>query len=156
MRHVAGRSRWTEAQLQEGIITAARRLGWIVHHSRRTTTRRRDGTIVHHTPLSGHPGFPDLVLVRDGRWLVLELKTETGRVSPDQAMWLSTMTSQPRVAELWRSRGAIPDAHVLTDRGWMRLAVQPGMLAGPITVPMLVAVVRPRHWEWVTHMLGER
>ena len=36
-------------------------------------------------------GFPDLVLVRKGRLLFVELKSEIGKVSPQQRKWLDDL-----------------------------------------------------------------
>jgi hypothetical protein len=64
----------TEAQLQQTILDAARQLNWMVYH---TFDSRRS-----------EPGFPDAVLLRGRRCLVLEFKTEKGRVSTAQTEWL--------------------------------------------------------------------
>jgi len=41
------------------------------------------------------PGFPDLVMVRDGRLLFLELKRQNGKVSPAQADVLRKLQQVP-------------------------------------------------------------
>jgi len=50
------------------------------------------------------PGFPDLVLVssRRGRVLFRELKTDKGRVSPDQRTWIDGLTAAGMDAGVWR------------------------------------------------------
>jgi len=49
------------------------------------------------------PGFPDLVLVRAGRLVVVELKSESGRVTSAQLAWLSDLSSVPGLEIfLWR------------------------------------------------------
>lgn len=68
----------TEKQFQELVVGMAKALGWRVYH---TFDSRRS-----------QPGFPDLVLVRD-RIVYLELKTETGKVSHDQAAWIAALTA---------------------------------------------------------------
>ncbi len=68
----------TEAQFQQQIIDTARLLKWAVYH---TYDSRRS-----------QPGFPDLCLVRD-RIVFLEVKTETGKVSPEQAEWIATINA---------------------------------------------------------------
>jgi hypothetical protein len=68
----------TEKQLQDALIGAAKATGWLVYHvfdSRRST-----------------PGFPDLVLLKGKRCMVLELKTAKGRVRPEQRAWLAAFT----------------------------------------------------------------
>ena len=68
----------TEKDWQRTVVDAAHALGWLVYH---TFDSRRSA-----------PGFPDLILVRDTEMLVLELKTERGRVRPEQAAWLEALS----------------------------------------------------------------
>lgn len=78
----------TEKQLTQTVRQLARTLGFLEFHpydSRRST-----------------PGFPDLVLVGRGRVLYRELKTETGRVSPEQKVWLDALQSAGQDAGIWR------------------------------------------------------
>lgn len=75
-----------EAELQRTVLDAARLGGWIVHHSRPALTST--GRWV--TPLSGDPGLPDLILVRE-RVLWLELKSERGVVSTHQTVWIGQL-----------------------------------------------------------------
>ncbi len=51
------------------------------------------GWMCYHTWNSKHsePGFPDLVLVRDGEIVFVELKLEKGKVSVAQEKWLSEL-----------------------------------------------------------------
>ena len=72
--------RITERTLQDAIVECARALGW---------------THVYHTWLAAHstPGFPDLVLLRPPRLLVIECKTERGKVSEAQHDWLAAFTA---------------------------------------------------------------
>ena len=68
----------SEAELQQALIDAARKLGWRAYHTHRST--RSD------------PGFPDLVMVRNGRLLVWELKSAVGQLSEPQRLWLDEFT----------------------------------------------------------------
>lgn len=62
-----------EAQLHEQILAEIRRRGWIAFH----------GSMCHRTFRT--PGEPDVVCVADGgRFFMVELKTATGKLSPDQ------------------------------------------------------------------------
>jgi hypothetical protein len=55
------------------VLDLARALGWMAYHTR--DSRRSD------------PGWPDLVLVRNGRILFLELKVGRGRLTAAQRAW---------------------------------------------------------------------
>lgn len=69
----------TEKQLSQAIVDAAGLLGWLVY---RTHDSRRSPA-----------GFPDLVLVKPPRIVFAELKTETGRLQPDQVKWLAGLSA---------------------------------------------------------------
>lgn len=73
------------AELEEDFTTwlvdAAMRLGWRVCHVRPARTARG-----YRTPIQGHKGLPDVVLARAGVVVLAELKTETGRTTPDQRL----------------------------------------------------------------------
>jgi hypothetical protein len=59
----------------------------------------------YHTWLSKHSpaGFPDEVLVRPPRILFAELKSGSGRLKPDQEIWLETLRQVPGVEVfVWR------------------------------------------------------
>ena len=81
--------RQTEKQFMAAVDEYERLEGWLVYH---THDSRRSG-----------PGFPDLVLCRPPRLVVAELKTERGRVTFGQDVWLYKL-SQCAGAEtyLWR------------------------------------------------------
>jgi hypothetical protein len=64
----------TEAQWQAFVVDAARRVyGWHVIHVRNM--------------LANDPGIPDLLMFRADRYLLIELKSERGRVSARQERW---------------------------------------------------------------------
>lgn len=92
----------TERELEQGVIQAARLLGYAVHHTRPARTLRG-----WRTPISGDAGFPDLVLCGRGRLLLRELKVGRGRLSAEQRHWL----------ELLQRAGV--DADVWTDADWL-------------------------------------
>lgn len=77
--HSARLGEWSEDQLQTVLLDVAALGGWLVHHevdSRKTKA-----------------GWPDLVLARRDRLMVLELKRARPRhgVSVDQARWLDAL-----------------------------------------------------------------
>ncbi|MBC9000464.1 VRR-NUC domain-containing protein [Micromonospora aurantiaca (nom. illeg.)] len=55
------------------------------------------------TPVEGDgQGWPDLVIAGPGGALFRELKSRTGRVEPDQKVWLSVLTAAGENAGVWR------------------------------------------------------
>ena len=77
----------TERQFQNWVITLAKRMGWLVYHT--------------HDSRRSQAGFPDLVLVREVT-LFRELKTETGRIRPEQRIWAKRLTESGADYALWR------------------------------------------------------
>ncbi len=73
----------TEAQLQDAIIAMAKLFGWRVYHT--------------HDSRHSASGFPDLVLVRGRELIFAELKSEAGRLSPEQDAWLAALQDTRRV-----------------------------------------------------------
>lgn len=77
----------SEAGFQGWVLDLARTYGWLIYHAR--PAKVRDGQWA--TPMTGNPGFPDLVLARGGRVIFAELKKQAGRVEPDQQQWLDEL-----------------------------------------------------------------
>ena len=80
----------TEADLAEEVRGLARALGVTRYH---TFDSRRS-----------EPGFPDEVLIGDAGVLFRELKSERGRVTPDQQRVLARLTGAGQDAAVWRPR----------------------------------------------------
>lgn len=78
----------TEKALQNAIVEAAHRLGWWTHH--------------HYDARRSTPGFPDLVLIRDGQIIFAELKREDGKVSAHQARVLELLEGCGLEVHVWR------------------------------------------------------
>lgn len=78
----------SEKEFQAAVVALAKQNGWIVHH--------------HFDSRRSEPGWPDLVLIRDGKLLIRELKTEIGEESPEQIVWLAALRSCGVDAETWR------------------------------------------------------
>lgn len=76
----------TEAQCQAAIIEAAKLAGWRVHAERASKTGDRWMTAI-----SGHAGFPDLILCRPPRLMFVELKRKPYKVKPEQHEWLTRL-----------------------------------------------------------------
>lgn len=89
----------SEAQLQDSVIALARTLGWRVAHFRPARTEAGWRTAVS----ADGAGFPDLVMLRANRLLVVELKSEGGKLTPVQALWLGAFVLiQGCEQALWR------------------------------------------------------
>lgn len=89
-------TRATEAQCQATIIEAAKRGGWLCHAER--PARMQSGKWS--TPIQGHAGFPDLVLISpDHRTIIVaELKRKPNKVEPQQWTWLDAFSDVGRYA----------------------------------------------------------
>lgn len=93
----------TEKDFQAAVIELALALGWRCYH---TYNARRS-----------EPGFPDLTMVRDGRLLFAELKTERGRVTRPQREWLAALSACSGVEVfVWRPGDFDEVARVLARR----------------------------------------
>jgi hypothetical protein len=80
----------SEADFQTAVMDLARLCGWRVCHVRTVAAKQRGSTQFRHlTPYDGHAGLPDLILARDGVVLLVELKSQTGRATPEQRLWLA-------------------------------------------------------------------
>jgi hypothetical protein len=100
----------TEDELVTSIIDLAGRLGWLAHHAR--PARLADGRW--RTAMQGRAGYPDLTLARAGRLLVVECKSATGRLRPDQQAWAAELGSAWR---LWRPQDWF-DGTIRADLDW--------------------------------------
>jgi hypothetical protein len=79
----------SEDDLQTSVIDLARLYGYKVAHFRSVKVTKKDGSTYWQTPVQGEVGFPDLILLRDGRGLAWELKSQRGQPTPAQTQWLS-------------------------------------------------------------------
>ena len=81
----------TERELQDTVVEMAERLGWETWHD--NDSRRNK------------PGFPDLLLVHPERGAIwFELKSQAGRVRPEQRYWLDLLTAAGQRAMVVRPR----------------------------------------------------
>ena len=81
----------SERDFQASVLDLARWAGWRVFH---TYNSRRS-----------EPGYPDLCMVRRDVCLMIELKTDTGRVTAAQEGWLNALDAVPGIeAAIWRPR----------------------------------------------------
>jgi hypothetical protein len=77
----------TEEQFYQQVVDLAHVLGWRVAHFRAAQTAHG-----WRTPVGADgEGFPDLVMVRAGRIIFVELKSQKGVPSFEQAQWLQEL-----------------------------------------------------------------
>ena len=85
----------TEKEYMATIVEYAQACGWQVYH---TLWSR------------GSPhGFPDLVMARENRLVIAEIKSENGFASAQQQQWLDRLGATQAEVYLWRP-GDWPDA----------------------------------------------
>jgi hypothetical protein len=78
----------TEKQFQAWVTKLAKFYGYLVYHTWNS--------------FRSTEGFPDCVMVRPGRLLFAELKSDKGKVTPAQQTWLETLKAAGCEAHLWR------------------------------------------------------
>jgi hypothetical protein len=88
----------SEAELQTSIIETARLRRWLVCHQRPARTNQG-----WRTAITGDPGCPDLVMVKGGRLIFAELKSERGKLTVEQVAWLDRLGSVDGIeVYVWR------------------------------------------------------
>lgn len=80
----------SEKQFQAQVVELAGYCGWLVYHP--------------HDSRRSAPGFPDLVLARPPRLVLVELKTDKGQIRPEQRVWLEALSGCVEAPEtyIWR------------------------------------------------------
>ena len=92
----------TESELLAAVRAVAWRCGWLTYH-----THRSDRS---------EPGFPDLCMVRGGRVVFAELKSEKGRVTRAQQTWLDGLEQAGMEVFVWRPSDLDGIARLLSRR----------------------------------------
>jgi hypothetical protein len=77
-----------ESEFQSQIVDTAQKLRWLVYH---THDSRRSAA-----------GYPDLTLVRRDRLIFAEVKTEKGKTSPAQEIWLKALEDAGCKVFVWK------------------------------------------------------
>ncbi|MDQ0376623.1 VRR-NUC domain-containing protein [Amycolatopsis thermophila] len=88
-----------EDDFQYVVMKVAAFCGWMACHFR--PAYRKSGGVS--TPVQGDKGFPDLQLARNGAVLLVELKTNTKSLSPEQRRWREHLEPSG-LYRLWRPR----------------------------------------------------
>lgn len=78
----------TEKEWQKQVVDLARALGWRTYHPWLSIRSER--------------GWPDLALFKPGRFLLAELKRETGDVSPAQESMIADLRAAGVTVYVWR------------------------------------------------------
>jgi len=79
----------TEREFQRQVLDLAGILGWTIYHPALSKWSER--------------GWPDLALVRPPRFVLAELKRESGKTSEHQDRWLDMLRACPGIETyLWR------------------------------------------------------
>lgn len=79
----------SERAFQAAVVAFAQLHNWRVYHT--FDSRRSD------------PGFPDLLLVRNGVVVIAELKAQKGRCTPAQVEWLEAFdAAKHKLVRVWR------------------------------------------------------
>ena len=88
-----------ESHFQSQVIMLAKLHGWLVMHTRAVEIRPG----VWKTPLTGHPGYPDLTLVHSTRGVIFaELKSSIGKLSASQELWFGKLSEAGMEIHVWR------------------------------------------------------
>lgn len=101
----------SEARFQSQVTQLAKYYGWAVYHApdNKPGPHGRRQTVAR--------GWPDLFMVRDGQAIAAELKTDKGRVRPEQVEWLAALDLVPGVETfLWRPAD-FDEVHARLARG---------------------------------------
>jgi len=87
-----------ESELLDVVLGLARLYGFRAVHWRPLRTQHG-----WRTPVQGDGvGWPDLILVKGRRIIAAELKSDTGRLAPEQQQWLDTLAGAGIETFLWR------------------------------------------------------
>ena len=87
MRAVAVRPPREWRGVETGIMDLLRLFGWRYTHFRPARTEHG-----WRTPMEGDAGFVDIVAVRGGRCLAIEVKSGSGRLNAEPARWRDELT----------------------------------------------------------------
>lgn len=111
----------TEKQLQDAIVDAATKVGWLAYH---TFDSRRSAA-----------GFPDLVLVKAPRLIFAELKTADGALTDDQVVWSAALLMVSQVVRslvddaVWADRAPLVSWHLWRPADWSSGAIEAQLVA---------------------------
>lgn len=85
-------ARAKELECERTILDAAKIAGWRRHGERPAMSKKG-----YRTPIKGEAGWPDLVLVKAGWMLAVELKRRPNKPDPEQIEWLRALDKVPGI-----------------------------------------------------------
>lgn len=92
----------SEKEWQAQVVEVARTMGWKHYHP--------------YLSIYSPKGWPDLALVRE-RFILAELKTQTGKVSSSQQEWLDALSAAGVEVYVWRPSDLDEVVSVLRRKG---------------------------------------
>ncbi len=121
--------RMSEKELQASVIEEMRQLGWrLIFHARPAWVGSPGSRRLITNTLPEGAGFPDLLCLRGGVVLALELKQEQKHPKPEQEAWLRGWASLPCCVAAWirpRDRELVSD---LLRRPWAYMPENPSSI----------------------------
>jgi len=98
----------SEDDFTETVLMYAKLGGWQVFHIPDWMWRSIFSLWKRHGHRKGRTwpakGFPDLILLKPPELLVVEIKSETGRTSPEQRTWLQAFAACGVETQVWKPR----------------------------------------------------
>ena len=90
-------SKEPEKDFQKWLLSELHKAGWRAHAERSAMTSKG-----YRTPIQGDAGYPDITAVRAPRFLLAELKSDSGQASPNQVEWLLEAGHCPSIeVKIW-------------------------------------------------------
>lgn len=102
----------SESEFLTQVLQLCRLQGWRVAHFRPGRTAKG-----WRTPCQADAkGWPDLVLVKGKRVLFVELKSDKGRLAPEQMLWQDALSRAGQAVLIWRPKMWKHIEDILTER----------------------------------------
>jgi len=91
-------ARVSEREFQRAIWEYAAQAGWLAHYMYKSAQKLQDGT---YRGL-GTAGWPDIFACRGERAIAIEVKSMSGRPTPEQRRWLAALKEAGIETALWK------------------------------------------------------
>lgn len=113
----------SEKRLTDSVKRCLMAQGWMSAHFHDSRRQVQPGVFVGD---SAAKGFPDIVAIRGSRLLIVELKSEKGRLRPEQPEWLDAFSAIGAEVFLWRPSHWFSDAVLRVSSSRERFVVPAG------------------------------